>query len=57
MARSEALKEAQRKYRIKIQSRDEYKKKEAERQRILYQKNRNYKHIDNMAKSFHLLFG
>lgn len=55
--RSEALKESQRKYRRKIQKTPEFKKKEAEKQRKLYHKNRNYKYLDNMASSFKLLYG
>lgn len=57
MARSEKLKASQRKYRLKIQVTDEYKQKEAKRQRERYQLNRNYKYLDNMASSFKLLFG
>lgn len=57
MARSEKLKASQRKYRLKIQVTDEYKQKEAKRQRERYNLNRNYKYLDNMASSFKLLFG
>lgn len=57
MTRSEKLKASQRKYRLKIQVTDEYKQKEAKRQRERYQLNRNYKYLDNMASSFKLLFG
>jgi len=57
MVRSEKLKASQRKYRLKIQVTDEYKQKEAKRQRERYQLNRNYKYLDNMASSFKLLFG
>ena len=55
--RSEALKESQKKYRRKIQKTPEFKKKEAERKRNQYHKNRNYKYIDNMASSFKTLYG
>lgn len=57
MGRTEATKASQRKYRLKIQVTDEYKQKEAKRQRELYHKKRNYKYLDNMASSFKLLFG
>jgi hypothetical protein len=57
MVRSEKLKASQRKYRLKIQVTDEYKQKEAKRQRERYQLNRNYKYLDNMASSFKILFG
>ena len=57
MARSASLKASQKRYRDKIKVTDEYKKKEAERKRREYHKNRNYKYIDNMASSFKTLYG
>lgn len=74
MARTQAMKEAQIRYRAKNKDRvNEINKKsalsvcgnnrqlmllnECERARRYYQKNKNYRHVDNMATSFKLLYG
>jgi len=56
MARTEALKQAQRRYRLKIQSGDDYKQKEAKRHRERYIHNRNYTQKGNWAVSFKWLY-
>lgn len=56
MARTEAMKRAQRKYRLKIQGGEEYKAKEAKRHREDYKKNRNYREKGNWAVSFKWLY-
>ena len=55
MARSEAMKEAQRRYRLKTYNKClEINRKS---KKTNYHKNKNYKNIDNMALSFKLLYG
>lgn len=56
MARTEAMKQAQRRYRLKIQSGDDYKQKEATRHRERYVYNRNYTQKGNWAVSFKWLY-
>lgn len=56
MTRTEALKQTQRRHRLKIQSGDEYKLKEAKRQRERYNNNRNYVKKGNWAVSFKWLY-
>ena len=61
MARTEAMKRAQRKYRLKIQNDTgsvgiEYKANEAKRHREDYKKNRNYREKGNWAVSFKWLY-
>ena len=55
MARTEALKEAQKRYRLKTYNKClEINRKS---NKVNYHKNKNYKNIDNMALSFKLLYG
>jgi hypothetical protein len=57
MARTEAMKLSQRKYRLKIQGGDEYKAKEAKRHRDRYYTHkRNYMDKGNWAVSFKWLY-
>lgn len=55
--RTEAMKETQKRYRQKIQVTEEYKLKEAKRNRARLSRRRNYTQIDNMAVSFKRLYG
>ena len=55
--RTESLKQAQKRSRQKKQDDPVFKKKEAERKRNEYHKNRNYKYLDNMSSSFKILYG
>lgn len=74
MARTEAMKEAQLRYRAKNKDKvnainlksalggfnndkEIYLKHECLRSSLYYQKNKNYRHVDNMATSFKLLYG
>lgn len=59
MARTEAMKQAQRTYRLKIQDGEQYKLNEAKRQRKRYELSRNYKDVKkgNWGTSFKLLYG
>lgn len=57
MGRTEAMKEAQKRYRQKIQVTEEYKLKEVKRNRARLSRRRNYTQIDNMAVSFKRLYG
>lgn len=55
MARSEALKQAQKRYRQKTYNKCLEINRESKKKN--YYKNTNYRNIDNMALSFRLLFG
>ena len=54
--RSEAMKQAQRRYRLKIQGGEQYKLNEAKRHRERYKNNRNYREKGNWAVSFKWLY-
>jgi hypothetical protein len=56
MTRTEAMKQAQRRYRLKIQDGERYKINEAKRHRERYKINRNYREKGNWAVSFKWLY-
>lgn len=54
MAYTQAMKEAQKRYRMK--NKENYKGYNRKSRLTYYYKNRNYKDIENMSKSFEMLF-
>ena len=58
MVRTEAMKKAQRKYRLKTQHGEVYQANERKRNVIRYAMNRNYRKLDgDWSQSFSILYG